>query len=430
MSERRMERFSRPNAVRRPLLAGLAAAVCSLAAGGCDSGGAGGHPMADAGPADVATPDAPTGTIAIRFGDGPDLCPTVLVTALPPTAPVGQSVSIQALPSDPDAADARMSPRLTFEWTTNGGELSRCIDTARHIRLHLAGTLRRHAGGLRPPVQHERDRRDSMYRHRRRLEQLGRQRRRGRRHGLGRQLRQWVGRRDRDELGWRDRDELGRRDRDELGWGEGRRLRRSDAARPAEPPGGAAVSPVRGAPTAAAGPTAPAEAARANHRQTTSPLSVMDVPLTIVSSTPTGVSSSPRARRTGSSARSLWVFPRLGVRGKPGGDPLKCWCGDKQPPDTSAQTCLTDNTPPTQANGPCLQQILKAAKSMDAATVRLRFSDPAFPLGAAVNLMVCRGTFCAGQAGGGDGMGTGGATPDPAVPVHVTMPICPVPPAM
>ena len=47
------------------------------------------------------------------------------------------------------------------------------------------------------------------------------------------------------------------------------------------------------------------------------------------------------------------------------GDPLKCWCG------TNPTTCLTDNSPPTQANGPCLQQVFAAAKSTDAATVKL-----------------------------------------------------------
>jgi hypothetical protein len=75
------------------------------------------------------------------------------------------------------------------------------------------------------------------------------------------------------------------------------------------------------------------------------------------------------------------------------GDPLKCWCG------TNPTTCLTDNSPPTQANGACLQQVFAAAKSTDAATIRLRFSDPSFPLGGAVNLTVCRGGFCQAECG-------------------------------
>jgi hypothetical protein len=72
-----------------------------------------------------------------------------------------------------------------------------------------------------------------------------------------------------------------------------------------------------------------------------------------------------------------------------GGDPLPCWCG------TNQTTCATSNAPPTQANGPCLQQIFAAAKSTDAATVQARFIDPSFPLGGAANLAICRGQFCA-----------------------------------
>jgi hypothetical protein len=74
------------------------------------------------------------------------------------------------------------------------------------------------------------------------------------------------------------------------------------------------------------------------------------------------------------------------------GDPIKCWCGTNYTDKT--QTCFTDNAPPTQANGPCLRQVLAAAKSTDAATVRLHFADPAFPIGGAVNLIVCRTGFC------------------------------------
>lgn len=75
------------------------------------------------------------------------------------------------------------------------------------------------------------------------------------------------------------------------------------------------------------------------------------------------------------------------------GDPLKCWCG------TNPTTCLTDNSPPTQANGVCLQQVFAAAKSMDAPTIRLRLGDNGFPLGGAVNLTVCRGGFCSTECG-------------------------------
>jgi hypothetical protein len=70
------------------------------------------------------------------------------------------------------------------------------------------------------------------------------------------------------------------------------------------------------------------------------------------------------------------------------GDPLACWCG------TNSTTCATDNAPPTQANGPCLQQVFAAAKSTDAATILLHFIDPALPLGRAVNIVSCRSNFC------------------------------------
>jgi hypothetical protein len=75
------------------------------------------------------------------------------------------------------------------------------------------------------------------------------------------------------------------------------------------------------------------------------------------------------------------------------GDPLKCWCG------TNPTTCVTDNDPPTQANGVCLKQVFAAAKSSDARTVRLRFMDGKFPLALATILVVCRGEFCAQECG-------------------------------
>ena len=75
------------------------------------------------------------------------------------------------------------------------------------------------------------------------------------------------------------------------------------------------------------------------------------------------------------------------------GDPLACWCG------TNGTTCTTDNAPPTQANGPCLQQVFDAAKSMDASTINMRFIDPNFPLGRAVNLASCRSNYCRSECG-------------------------------
>ena len=70
------------------------------------------------------------------------------------------------------------------------------------------------------------------------------------------------------------------------------------------------------------------------------------------------------------------------------GDPLKCWCG------TTTDTCPTDNSGSTQANGPCLAQVFAAAKTTDAPTIFQRLVDPAYPLGRAVNLTLCRGSFC------------------------------------
>jgi hypothetical protein len=76
-----------------------------------------------------------------------------------------------------------------------------------------------------------------------------------------------------------------------------------------------------------------------------------------------------------------------------GGDPTLCWCG------TNVDTCTTDDTPPTQANGPCLSQIIAAAKTDQAALIDQRFVDPAFPLGRAINLAICQDSFCASECG-------------------------------
>jgi hypothetical protein len=70
------------------------------------------------------------------------------------------------------------------------------------------------------------------------------------------------------------------------------------------------------------------------------------------------------------------------------GDPVRCWCG------TNMTTCMTDNSGPTQANGPCLQQIFAAAKTTDADTVYQRLMDIQFPVGRAVRVSSCRGSFC------------------------------------
>src|SRR5262249_31641876 len=73
------------------------------------------------------------------------------------------------------------------------------------------------------------------------------------------------------------------------------------------------------------------------------------------------------------------------------GDPLPCWCG------TNFLTCATDNTPPTQANRPCLQQILAAGNSAQGNDILDRFADLNFPLGRAVNLVICQGNLCSSE---------------------------------
>ena len=73
------------------------------------------------------------------------------------------------------------------------------------------------------------------------------------------------------------------------------------------------------------------------------------------------------------------------------GDPVRCWCG------TNMTTCVTDNAGPTQANGPCVKQVFAAAKSTDADAIFQRFMNVDFPLGRAVRVTSCRGSFCSGD---------------------------------
>jgi hypothetical protein len=71
------------------------------------------------------------------------------------------------------------------------------------------------------------------------------------------------------------------------------------------------------------------------------------------------------------------------------GDPIPCWCG------TNMLTCVTDNSGPSQANGPCVKQVFAAAKSNEADTIFRQFLSVDLPLGRAARLSVCRGSFCA-----------------------------------
>lgn len=80
-----------------------------------------------------------------------------------------------------------------------------------------------------------------------------------------------------------------------------------------------------------------------------------------------------------------------------GGDVRPCWCGN------NLATCDTDNAAPTMANGPCLSFVTVAAgltpATYDAATISARLVDPGFALGRAVNLVICRASFCSSECG-------------------------------
>lgn len=75
------------------------------------------------------------------------------------------------------------------------------------------------------------------------------------------------------------------------------------------------------------------------------------------------------------------------------GDPVRCWCG------THPTTCLGHATGPLAGDGPCAQKILAAGKSTDPEDIRKRFVDAVFPLGRAVKLSHCRGSFCSAVCG-------------------------------
>ena len=70
------------------------------------------------------------------------------------------------------------------------------------------------------------------------------------------------------------------------------------------------------------------------------------------------------------------------------GDPLRCWCG------TNMLTCYSDTSGPGAANGPCVKQVLAAAKTNEADTIFHQFLNADLPLGRAARLNVCRGYFC------------------------------------
>lgn len=71
------------------------------------------------------------------------------------------------------------------------------------------------------------------------------------------------------------------------------------------------------------------------------------------------------------------------------GDPTRCFCGTA--PSGGDQACYRDRG---AANGPCAAEFLAAAESKDPSVLRLLFVNPDFAIGRAVNLSICRGSYC------------------------------------
>jgi hypothetical protein len=70
------------------------------------------------------------------------------------------------------------------------------------------------------------------------------------------------------------------------------------------------------------------------------------------------------------------------------GDPNRCFCG-------KADVISACYAVPGAANGPCVAQVVAAAKKNDLSVIKSQFTSPASALGRAVNLLSCRGSFCA-----------------------------------
>jgi len=68
------------------------------------------------------------------------------------------------------------------------------------------------------------------------------------------------------------------------------------------------------------------------------------------------------------------------------GDPTPCWCGDTDP-----TACFLGTVP---AKGPCLEEAQSAAHTTDLGQINQSQVDPSLPIGGAVNLAICRATFC------------------------------------
>lgn len=78
------------------------------------------------------------------------------------------------------------------------------------------------------------------------------------------------------------------------------------------------------------------------------------------------------------------------------GDSLGCWCGSSHLDAAGQGVCITMAG---AADGPCKSEVEDAAETTDPQTIKQRFVDPAFPVGGAVNLASCQGSFCAAECG-------------------------------
>jgi hypothetical protein len=68
-------------------------------------------------------------------------------------------------------------------------------------------------------------------------------------------------------------------------------------------------------------------------------------------------------------------------------DPTPCWCGSADPTQCANGTVVAD--------GPCLAETQAAAGTMAQSEIAARFVDPTLAVGGAVNLAICRASFCA-----------------------------------
>jgi hypothetical protein len=76
------------------------------------------------------------------------------------------------------------------------------------------------------------------------------------------------------------------------------------------------------------------------------------------------------------------------------GDPTVCFCGTAG--TAGGGLCFSVKG---AANGPCVSQVIAAAKTDDLTQIQARFISANFPAGRAVNLAVCRGSFCSTECG-------------------------------